>query len=571
MFAGIVSLNKKSFDDRSVNEIKNVFPADSELEIIQNKRENSFFIRASTKALSEYSGVINDEIGSFSLMAGEPLLTQSGIENDHIALTIALRDCKYEDFSDVRGVFCLASFQDSEEPELVLCADKLGIRPLYYWTDGDCVIFSTALKVLEAVSMIPQDADRLALSERYAFGVPLASRTKYKHIKILRESEVVRFAAAKCESTTYWQWDEIEQINITKEEAAAKVFELFKGSIRLRLNNDSCALSYLSGGMDSRAIVSVLNELCDQVHVFNFSDEGQQDTTFAREFAKKINCSFHEKPTPEKPLAQMTMPKMAASVKQISEQAKIKTTRPKTIWSGDGGSVGLGCVYLNKQIVEKFRYADKKVAIQYFREKNIHGLPLRFMRKDRQNEMSTLLDNTISEELNRINCSDKGQQIFLFLMFNDQRRHLHSLYENIDQHATEYQLPFFDSKLLEFIFSIPVDYRLNHELYHEIFKLFPSSVTSVPWQTYPEHVPCPLPIDSRLTYQWKRSPVPFSYKFKKQMREGIEGIKLGLHSKGLDPLCRYKFLLATVLHLLSLRNYGYIISAGKIYSLNNKK
>ena len=57
---------------------------------------------------------------------------------------------------------------------------------------------------------------------------------------------------------------------------------------------------------------------------------------------------------------------------------------------------------------------------------------------------------------------------------------------------------------------------------------------------------------------------------KKNHSDGIKGIKIGFNSPGIAPLCRYKFIFASIVHLLGLRNYHYIIRAGKIYSKNRK-
>ncbi len=562
MFAGIVSLeqNRKIYET-TITEIQKYFDSNSGLNIVKKRMNNSFFVRGYTSALSEYSGVLHDEEDNLSFIAGEPLLSDDEIEEDHRTLMLALKDRRYADLSSVRGVFCAARYEDAQEPVLELCADKLGVRPIYYWSDGHFVVFATALKILESVTMIPKEVDLSALSETFAFGIPLADRTRYKHIKVMREAEIVRFKFNSTDHITYFRWDQIRQRNVPMTEAIKNTYEIFKDSIRIRLKNDSSALAFLSGGMDSRAIVAVLKDMDIDVHTFNCSPEVSQDKVFAKQYADTVKCPFHSMPFPEKSLSHM-----AKTVLEISENKKLKTTRPKALWSGDGGSVGLGCVYLDEKVVEEFRHSDQLEAIQHFKKKNSYALPLGVMKKEKKNELSKFLDKAISEELGRIKSDDKGQQIFLFLMLNDQRRHMYNIYENIDFHGTEYQLPFFDFKFLEYILSLPLDYRLNHKLYDELYKLLPSSVTSVPWQTYPGHVPCPLHIDNDLKYQWEKSHISFIGKLKKQMPEGIEGFKIGIFAKNINPLCRYKYSLTVLAHFLCLKNFDYIIKAGRIYS-----
>lgn len=560
MFAGIVSLDGSGIKDQNILEVKEFFSAENSLKIIQEKKSNYYFIRGYTEALTDYSGVISTEKDGFSLLAGEPLLSASGIEKDHFLLRDALQSGDYGELAAVRGVFCAVRYENYLEPVLDLCADKLGIRPIYYWSDGNTVAFSTALKVLEGISIIPKEVDQSALSEIVAFGIPLANRTKYKFIKVMREAEIVRFSHNKTSSTHYYRWDHIKQRNLPMSEAIKNTYEIFRDTIRLRLKDDSRVHAFLSGGMDSRAIVATLIDLGVDVETFNCSPEKAQDKIFAKQYADAAGCSFHVMPHPVKSASHM-----AKSVMTLSEKKKLIVSRPKTIWSGDGGSVGLGCVYLDEQVVNLFRSSECLTAIQYFKKKNSINLPLGVIKKEKKSTFSKFLDKTIGEELLRIECDDKGQKILLFLMFNDQRRHMYNIYENVDFHGTEYQLPFFDFKLLEYFLSLPLDYRLNHKIYHEIFKNFPAPVFEMPWQTYPGHVPCPLPIDMNLDYQWGKSRMPFFGKIIKQMSEGVEGYKLCLFMKNFGPLSRLKFFIAVSMHFLCLRNYDYIIKAGNLY------
>ncbi|MCJ8502098.1 asparagine synthetase B family protein [Desulfatitalea alkaliphila] len=561
MFAGIVSMNKNCIDKKVVDEIKSIFSAKSSLELEEKYEKSYFVIRGYTKALTKYPGIKADDNNSFSLLAGEPFLSEFGIEADHISINEILKNKTYAKLAPVRGVFCAARFINGQNPIFELCADKLGIRPIYYWSDNNFVIFSTALKVLETVSMIPKEVDQSALSEIFAFGIPLADRTRYKHIKAIREAEIVNFADNKTISTHYWRWDQIKQRDIQMVDALNNTYEIFCDAIKLRLKNDSSVLAFLSGGMDSRTIVATLVDMGVDVHTFNCSADSAQDKIFAKQFADVAGCPFHVMPYPEK-----SMSHMAKSVMYLSEEKKINCSRSQTIWSGDGGSVGLGCVYLDEYVVEQFRCSDQLDAIQYFNDKNSYALPIGVIKTEKKQEYSKLLQNAISKELGRIECEDKGQKIFLFLMFNDQRRHLHNIYENLDFHGTEYQLPFFDSLLLEYVLSLPLDYRLNHKMYHELFRLFPSIVYEVPWQTYPGHVPCPLPIERDLEYQWDRTNQRFFDRIKKQTSEGIEGFKVGIFARTIDPLNRAKYLFVVLAHLLCLKNFDYIIKAGKIFA-----
>ena len=95
-----------------------------------------------------------------------------------------------------------------------------------------------------------------------------------------------------------------------------------------------------------------------------------------------------------------------------------------------------------------------------------------------------------------------GRTPYLFLLFNDQRRHMAKHFEQIDLHRFEFLMPFYDADFLETVVRSPVEPFLLHAIYHRwLAGMSPAAVT-VPWQTYPDHVPCPVSSDGALRYQW---------------------------------------------------------------------
>jgi hypothetical protein len=114
---------------------------------------------------------------------------------------------------------------------------------------------------------------------------------------------------------------------------------------------------------------------------------------------------------------------------------------------------------------------------------------------------------------------------YLFLMHNDQRRHLTDYYENIDLRRVELHLPFFDADFLQAIYSAPIDGFLRHRLYNRWLQTFLPAIHEVPWQAYPGHEPCPLPVPEGLRYQWDDH---FSRDIEREQRQKAaqEGIAL---------------------------------------------
>lgn len=561
MFAGIVNFDNQPIVSSEKEELRNSLSRYKNEKIIEIDKPNAYFVRANTKALSNYDGVYASDNNIVSLMAGEPLIPNEDNETSHSKLANVALNNEADAFRNVRGVFALASYDTSA---LTLNSDKLGIRPLYYWQCKSTVIFSTSLRVLEEISFVPKEGDDTALAEMIAFDFPLADRTPYKGIKQVRESEIVRFTKEGSTSQFYWRWDAIKQSKLTKKRSTQIAYELFLDSVNVRLNNDNDALAFLSGGMDSRAIIGALHHEGIQVQAFNFSPSNSQDQEFARKFASEIGTPYSHEPRDQKtPLGFRVH--LANLVSDHINNGKMQANRPQAFWSGDGGSVSLGSVYLDEKMLELMRAEKIEDAIKYYRKFNHIDIPLKAMNEREASKLAKVIDTGIMSELSRLKCDDPAQALFLFLMFNDQRRHLNDVFEELDLHRMEYQLPFFDSKLLEFIFSLPLDYRILHRFYDDWFKEFPSEVTQVPWQTYPGHVACHLPIDETLSYQWSRGNKKLLTKIREAIPSGLKGISLALSEDNIGPISKSKLLITSLVHLTGLRSYRYILNAAELY------
>ena len=184
------------------------------------------------------------------------------------------------------------------------------------------------------------------------------------------------------------------------------------------------------------------------------------------------------------------------------EYLAYRPARPRVIWSGDGGSVGVGHVYLNADIVAATRRGELEHAADLFMSYNGRRFPYKLLKETvAQNLEKHALDGMVSE-MKDLKPADMGRVSHLFLMLNDQRRHLFNHFENLDMARIEFELPFFDAEFLTTILSENIDPFLRHAFYLDWLQCFPPGVGETPWQAYPNHVPCPLPIPQGLAYQW---------------------------------------------------------------------
>ena len=183
---------------------------------------------------------------------------------------------------------------------------------------------------------------------------------------------------------------------------------------------------------------------------------------------------------------------------------------------------------------------------------------------DREQRYTGLPFEGILEELRALHAIDPGRSFYLFLMLNDQRRHMAEHFEHIDLHRIEFQLPFYDSEFLELMVSSPVDLCLEHGFYNQWLQDLPPSMVQVPWQAYPGHEPCPLPMPKGLRYQW--GPQPYFMNFQEAQKQRLlEDTGRLLTTKDFpDALLNKSYLrLATWAYRFSLRETSHVLQTAR--------
>jgi asparagine synthase (glutamine-hydrolysing) len=536
------------------------------------RNENVFLIKADIGAYAQPAFHI-ESCGSVSMLAGEPLLTideQDRSRTRKEDLEILHRAWDSGDWSILKkaqGSFCAVHCQSTGD-QLNLISDKLGLRPLYYWDGGSYVIFSTALRLLETLPEVPKKMDVRAITEFAGLGFHLSRRTPYIDIYRLEASMVVQFSKDRVSQSKYWSWDTIPMSDKSEEERLHDIYDKFSSAVSRRLRDDKSTLCLLSGGLDSRCMAAVLRNQGVVLHTFNFAAPGTQDLVFGEQFAQAVG-SIHtnveisnESTTPFEDIA-ATIDAWTSS----KHRDQYPADRPALAWIGHGGSVALGHVYLNTTIVDLMRAGKPEEAVDFYLKSQHRSILPKLLSGKVFNELSDVLMAGIREELSGISCSDPARDFYLFLMLDEQRCLLSTYYENIDIHRLEFQLPFFDSDFLASIVAEPIDGFLYHRFYHKWLECFQSAVTSVPWQTYPTHEPCPIPIPPGLTYQWDNRSSHSGKNADARKRELLRQAR-GILKSGSFPCPIMNWLyfrFATWAYRAGLRDYGYVIDRASIY------
>ncbi len=566
IMAGIFSRNRSSRIPSNIVESIRKHISRKYEDNIQEYWDDHFFVAKLDIGAYGSPAFQRDDDGYFSGLTGEPLLDISGQDknrNREQDLALLHREWKKGNWSllnHVNGLFCAAHYNPVSHTLMLLC-DKHGLRPFYYWENEKYVIFSTALRILEDLDVIPKRLDIISMLQMQTLKFSLADRTPYADIKRIEAGQIISFSSKSKEMSSYWRWDTVPCSKESEQEQLRQLYRRFRLAVKRRLGDDKVTVCALSGGLDSRCIVGVLRDLDVTVHTFNFAPPGTQDSVLAAMFAREIGSIHREislntqTDDPLSPIAELSR-----AWKGTRFGGRKPADRPLVVWSGAGGSVGLGHVYTTKPVIDFMRNNKPESAIDFYLKKMRFGIGGKIFKPKIRVSFSKVLKVGIQEILNGLHHEDPARNFYLFLMLYEQRGLFTGYYEEIDIHRLEFHSPFLDSHFFEAIVASPIDLCLNHHLYHRWLKLFPEPVYSVPWQSYPEHEPCPHPIPEDLTWQWDgayKIPEHEAWLKQNRLKKARQLLKRDNFPHALAR--RWYFASAMLAYKYGLRDYGWLI------------
>ena len=193
----------------------------------------------------------------------------------------------------LRGMFAFALW-DSRQQTLFLARDRMGVKPLHYaWLPDGSFIFGSELKVLTAHPDFVRDIDPLAVEDYFSFGYIPDPRCIYRsahklppaHTLALRRGEGVQ-----AQPQPYWDVHFTQDNPMSLADAEAELRDRVRESVRLRMVADVPLGAFLSGGVDSSAIVATMAGLSETpVHTctIGFDDPRLNETDFAQQVAQR--------------------------------------------------------------------------------------------------------------------------------------------------------------------------------------------------------------------------------------------------------------------------------------------
>lgn len=196
------------------------------------------------------------------------------------------------------GMFAFALW-DRQEKTLFIARDRLGIKPLYYTEQNGRFYFASEIRSILAAG-ISAKLNRDALPEYFTYQTVHAPATLIKDVFMLLPGHYMELKSGKLSISRWWSPREnysTTSDNKSYEEVCRDVRDLLTASVERRLISDVPFGAFLSGGIDSSAVVGLMSKILDQpVRTFtiSFDEEKFSEAQFAKQVAQKFGTEHHE-------------------------------------------------------------------------------------------------------------------------------------------------------------------------------------------------------------------------------------------------------------------------------------
>ena len=397
-----------------------------------------------------------------------------------------------------RGYFNLVRY-DRADGSLILAVDRVGVRSLYIYSDGNVLVFAGAIRLIESLPGIRLTVDLRGVFETASFGVPLGERTRYREVQCLRGGTLLRFGNGQEIHDRYWKFDRDACTQVTPDidTTVDALYAEFGNAVALRAGRRKAVFSALSGGLDSRGVTAELRRLGLDVHAINVSWPNSQDDVLGRMVAEKLGVTYHHAPRPIEESGNSLSRRLCRLLSEKAALCVDLPSIPRQLWSGNGGSLGIGHTKMTREATSLLNAGDAAGAASHFIHAIKFNLSGKLLRGSIARWAEALPFSSLMAEIDQIHCAEPARTLYVFRMEHDQRRLLAFHFEQIDLVPFEFVEPLFDPEVLRIACRLPMDYCLYHHMYHDLLKRFPPEVLSVPWQVYPGHEPCPIPLPPR--------------------------------------------------------------------------
>jgi asparagine synthase (glutamine-hydrolysing) len=413
----------------------------------------------------------------------------------------------------LRGMFAFAIWDETEQ-SLFIARDRIGKKPLLYshQTNGD-LIFGSEFKALLQHPKISREVDYEAIDAYLNLSCVPAPLTAFKAIRKLEPGHWMLWKNGEIKIERYWLPDFSKKIKISEEDAIEETTRILREAVKLRMISEVPLGAFLSGGVDSSAVVALMaEESSTPVKTFSigFEEQDYSELKYAKIVANHIGAEYNEFVV--KPNALEILPMLVehygepyADSSAIPTYYVSKETRNfvTVALNGDGGDESFGGYerYAAMRLAENYQKIPSLLR-KIFVNAPINAFPVDELKRSRVRDLKRFIKSAEKSETERyfswmsaiqpemkqcfytnefrarLNGSDATSHLQRYfdkaanlgvidkLLFVDQQTYLpNDLLPKVDiasmAVSLEARSPFLDHKLIEFAASLPENFKMN--------------------------------------------------------------------------------------------------------------
>ncbi|MDE7477008.1 MAG: asparagine synthase (glutamine-hydrolyzing), partial [Lachnospiraceae bacterium] len=211
-----------------------------------------------------------------------------------------------------QGMFAI-SIYDKEKGDLYLIRDRIGKKPLYYWLDGDNLVFASELKPIMECPGFPKMIRKDVL-KRYLYQQCVNEPDSiFENVYKVEPGQMIRFRNGKISKHKYWDIAKVyhakkqEKVG-SYEEAKEELKAILKDAVQKRMIADVPVGAFLSGGYDSSLVTAIAQEASGEpvrTYSIGFHEERYNEAKYAKEVAGHLGTQHTELYIDEKSMFDM--------------------------------------------------------------------------------------------------------------------------------------------------------------------------------------------------------------------------------------------------------------------------
>lgn len=393
---------------------------------------------------------------------------------------------------EIRGMYAIAAW-DKRDGVLYLIRDAMGEKPLYYGLVNENFIFASEIGAIETITEFNKEIDTNVLGTYFRYGYIPAPMSIYKGIKKLEPGSILCCGKNELIIRKFWDIDKVvlagkqELFSGNFYEASIELERLLKSAINEQMRADVAYGGYLSAGIDSSVIISIMQSIsAEPVNTFSIGIKGTGDeAVIAKKSAEILGTHHHEHYLTINDVADI-IPKVseiysepfadnsAVSTYLLSKFAKKYVT---VSLSGDGGDElfgGYDIYFQVKKWWDIIKQNNKEIARQRLLEEGISAYKVERYLDCSCIEDVYLMYYDYDENLGRMKifCSDKDSMrgfiendIEKIMLLNQKQYMPDDCLAKVDRAgmaaSMENRIPLLDKRIVQFVWSLPAEYKFE--------------------------------------------------------------------------------------------------------------